>query len=315
MMKQSLLRLFLSNLFYSRYPRRWSRGLSFAILSVFGGCLLWNNNIIPHDIFNDLSLEKATTFARASVSAGETFEYTPGFPSRKTTDDASKILRRKGYAASYNATTLQPDWVAWRLTSGHCEGSAKRDGKEFTEDMSVPFPRADTYDYSRSGYDRGHMCPAADNRWSHEAMEQTFLMTNICPQNQELNRGDWNEIEQQCRIWAKEYGKIYIVCGPIFLRGHHKRIGKHRVPVPDAFFKVVLRLTPEARGIGFICRNTDDSHPKDFYVNSIHEVERVTGYIFFPKLDSETAAIVKSSSSLKDWRFTPTRYYRNSKSK
>ena len=313
-MKQSLLRWLLYNLFHSRYPRRWSRGLSFAILSVFGGCLLWNNNIIPHDIFNGLSLEKATTFAKASVSAGDTFEYSPGFPSRKTTDDASKILRRKGYAASYNATTLQPDWVAWRLTAGHCEGSAKRDGKEFTEDLSVPSPRADTYDYSRSGFDRGHMCPAADNRWSHEAMEQSFLMTNICPQNQELNRGDWNEIEQQCRLWAKEYGKIYIVCGPIFLRRHHKRIGKHRVPVPDAFFKVVLRLSPKPRGIGFICRNTDGSHPKDFYVNSIHEVERVTGYTFFPKMDSETAAIAKSSNSLKDWRFTPTRYYSNSKS-
>lgn len=309
-MRKNIIMMLLERFFFGK--RRWPRLSSLTVLAVIGGFLLWRNDVIPHDILNQLSLENTTTAARKAITGGEAFEFAPGLPQRS---GDGMTLQRRGYVACYNTSTLQPDWVAWRLTAGHCEGSAKRDGKEFTEDLSVPSPRADTYDYSCSGYDRGHMCPAADNRWSHEAMEQSFLMTNICPQNQELNRGDWNEIEQQCRIWAKEYGKVYIVCGPIFLRGNHKQIGKHRVPVPDAFFKVVLRLTPEPRGIGFICRNTDVSHPKDFYVNSIHEVERVTGYTFFPKLDSKTAAIVKSSNALKDWRFTPTRYYKNRRNK
>lgn len=138
------------------------------------------------------------------------------------------ILKRKGYTASYNPITKLPNWVAWHLTAAHADGDAKRKGNTFHEDTDVPEPRANTYDYIRSGYDRGHMCPAGDNKWNALAMEQTFLMTNICPQDHVLNIGDWNNLETQCRQWAKQYGDIYIVCGPILYTGKHKTIGKTR---------------------------------------------------------------------------------------
>lgn len=234
-----------------------------------------------------------------------TFDFKPGYPDTKV--KGLKTLTRKGYVCAYCPVTRQPYWVAWRLTAEHTKGNARRDGLEFTEDTSVDSPRADTYDYIQSGYDRGHMCPAADNKWSSKAMEESFLMTNICPQHPELNRGDWNDIEQQCRIWARRYGKVYIVCGPIFLRGNHRKIGKHRIPVPDAFFKVILRTTPAVRGIGFICRNTGGHRRKDFYVNSIKEVERITGINFFPQLSDREAAAAKGNSSLRHWRLTLTR--------
>lgn len=148
-----------------------------------------------------------------------------------------QILKRTGYVASYNKTTLLPNWVAWHLTAERTEGSAKRSGVDFAEDTEVPEPRATDWDYYNSGYDRGHMCPAADNKWSKKAMEESFLFTNMCPQNGNLNRGDWNEMEMACRKWAKKYGDLYIVCGPILYKGKHKTIGKNKVVVPEAFSK------------------------------------------------------------------------------
>lgn len=188
------------------------------------------------------------------------------------------ILRRKGYTASYNPITKLPNWVAWRLTAAHADGDTKRKGNVFHEDTDVPEPRANTYDYIRSGYDRGHMCPAGDNKWDALAMEQSFLITNICPQDHVLNIGDWNNLETQCRQWAKQYGDIYIVCGPILYTGKHKSIGKNKVVVPEAFFKVILRMGKSPQAIGFIYRNNDKRHPWGDYVNSVDEVERITGY-------------------------------------
>ena len=137
-----------------------------------------------------------------------------------------QMLRRTGYIASYNKSTKLPNWVAWHLTPGRTEGPAKRSGVDFEADMDVPAPRAEDSDYYGSGYDRGHMCPAADNKFSVEAMRESFLFTNMCPQNGNLNRGDWNEMEMACRRWAEEYDGLYIVCGPILYKGRHKTIGK-----------------------------------------------------------------------------------------
>ena len=114
------------------------------------------------------------------------------------------LLYRDGYTVSYNTTTLQPNWVAWHLTPNRLKGNVKRNDYPFISDDEVPEPRVETADYRQSGYDRGHMCPAGDNKWSAEAMRQSFLLSNICPQAPNLNRGDWNELEQACRKWAKQ---------------------------------------------------------------------------------------------------------------
>ena len=142
------------------------------------------------------------------------------------TDRAEQILWRVGYATSYNRETRIPNWTAWPLKGEHTSGAHKRQGVKYHEDDDVPSPKATNDDYYNSGYDRGHMCPAGDNKWSAQAMEECFLFTNMCPQNHNLNGGDWNELEMQCRKWAKQYGEIYIVCGPILFRSAHKTIGK-----------------------------------------------------------------------------------------
>lgn len=212
-----------------------------------------------------------------------------------------QILKRTGYVASYNKATLLPNWVAWHLTAERTEGSVKRSGVDFAEDTEVPEPRATDWDYYNSGYDRGHMCPAADNKWSKKAMEESFLFTNMCPQNGNLNRGDWNEMEMACRKWAKKYGDLYIVCGPILYKGKHKTIGKNKVVVPEAFFKVVLRTGDDPQAIGFIYKNTSGNRPKDSYVNTVDEVERITGIDFFPSLPDDVEKKVEAECDLGLW--------------
>lgn len=212
-----------------------------------------------------------------------------------------QILERTGYVASYNKTNLLPNWVAWHLTAERTEGSAKRSGVDFAEDTEVPEPRATDWDYYNSGYDRGHMCPAADNKWSKKAMEESFLFTNMCPQNGNLNRGDWNEMEMACRKWAKKYGDLYIVCGPILYKGKHKTIGKNKVVVPEAFFKVVLRTGDNPQAIGFIYKNTSGNRPKDSYVNTVDEVERITGIDFFSSLPDNVEKNVEATADIANW--------------
>ena len=123
------------------------------------------------------------------------------------------IRKRFAYTVSYNHDTRQPNWVAWTLTRAHASGKLKRG--DFEDDMDMPSPKGTKADYYNSGYDRGHLCPAGDNKWNQKAMDECFLMTNMCPQTHALNAGIWNSIEQQCRTWAMKYGKVSMVCGPI----------------------------------------------------------------------------------------------------
>ena len=179
-------------------------------------------------------------------------------------DVSEQILYRKGYIVSYNKDTKLPNWVAWNLTAEHVNGEARRPGNAWHEDTDVPTPRANSFDYKGSGWTRGHMCPAGDNKWDSDAMYETFLYTNCCPQNANLNTGTWNQIEISCRRWAEKYGEVYVVCGPILFRQEHEVIGGNKVVVPEAFFKVILCLNDKnSKGIGFICRNTDGNRKKD----------------------------------------------------
>lgn len=212
-----------------------------------------------------------------------------------------QLLRRTGYVTSYNKTTKLPNWVAWHLTADRTEGPAKRSDVDFEADMDVPAPRAEDSDYYGSGFDRGHMCPAADNKFSVKAMQESFLFTNMCPQNGNLNRGDWNEMEMACRRWAKDYGGVYVVCGPILYKGRHKTIGKNKVVVPEAFFKVVLRMGDNPKAIGFIYKNAEGNRPKGDYVNTVDEIERITGIDFFPSLPDDVENRIEATADIEEW--------------
>lgn len=210
-------------------------------------------------------------------------------------------LERAAYRLSYNPATRLPVWVAWHLTAEHTDGPYSRKGIKFAEDEDVPVPRATNMDYINSGYDRGHICPSGDNKWSEEAQLQSFLYTNCCPQLHNLNAGDWNELEEKCRKWAQQYGGVYIVSGPLLLNKKHKTIGKNKVVVPEAFFKVVLCMEGEPKAIGFIYRNEANNKTMSSYVNTVDDVERLTGLDFFSALPDEVEREVEAKADLADW--------------
>lgn len=111
-------------------------------------------------------------------------------------------MTRTAFTISYNNFYKTPNWVAWELTRQETSGNEERKNK-FLPDPDLPEPRVEHSDYTHSGYDRGHMAPAADMKWSEKAMQESFYMSNICPQNQKLNRDDWGDLEEECRRWAK----------------------------------------------------------------------------------------------------------------
>lgn len=218
------------------------------------------------------------------------------------TDRNEQILKRKGYTVSYNSTTRCANWVAWHLTRNHTYGQNQRGKEVFHEDESVAQPRATDWDYYNSRYDRGHMCPAGDNKWDAQAMNESFLFTNICPQNHGLNKYEWNDVEMLCRDWARKYGAIDIVCGPVYdSRKEMKTIGKNKVRVPDAFFKVVMCRTGEPKAIAFVYDNIGKKQPMNQHVYTVDQVEKLTGMDFFPQLPDDVENRIEAKASLTDW--------------
>lgn len=256
-----------------------------------------NSNDISDSTQNGLSADKDVPLSNCRDSIE--FDYTNDYPIIQN-GCQEQILKRKAYTISYNKDTKCPNWVAWHLTAEHADGDCPRDNSYY-EDEDVPFPRATNDDYRGSGWSRGHMCPAGDNKWDEAAMRESNLLTNICPQDRSLNSGVWNKIEQDCRRWAKKYGDVYIVCGPIFLNREHETIGENKVVVPEAFFKVILCLQGKPKAIGYVVRNNGGTKKRDMYVNTVDDVERITGIDFFPALPDEIENEVEAYANLEDW--------------
>ena len=195
-----------------------------------------------------------------------------------------QVIHRTGYTLAYDAKTRTPQWVAWELTKKETQGTVER-SNDFQPDPDVKGAKVVTKDYSHSGYDRGHMAPAADMKWSKKAMMESFYMSNICPQDHNLNTSDWSELENKSRQWARRYGKVYIVCGPIYNGKRNEYIGDHRVKVPDAFFKVVLINEKKKQcAMGFYFENEAGERKLQEYLVPVDHIEQLTGMDFFSAL-------------------------------
>lgn len=212
----------------------------------------------------------------------------------------SQEIEYEGFNMSFNPEAHEPNWVAWELTAQETTGSIPRYNK-FSADPSVE-GSAEKWDYNYSGYDRGHMAPAGDMKWSEEAMRQTFYMTNICPQAKSLNTGAWKRLEEKCRQWARADSAIIIICGPVLTDSITEWIGDSRVAVPERFFKVIL--SPGAnppRGIGFIMPNGSLPGGIQKAAMSIDDVEAITGHDFFSALPDSIENAVESQNDFHFW--------------
>ncbi len=215
-----------------------------------------------------------------------------------------RIIEHFAYTVSFNRETNAPNYVAWELTEDEADGSIRR-SDEFFPDPDVPLPhRVTTDDYRGSGYDRGHMAPAADMRWSQTAMRECFYMSNMCPQNHTLNAGAWAKLEGACRRWAKKEGSVYIACGPVYKQTRRRTIGReHPVRVPDGFFKVVMSLRKGSeKAIGFYYANDDQNQNMSAAAMSVDDVEALTGMNFFVGVDAKTEKRIEATYKLRDWQ-------------
>ena len=219
-----------------------------------------------------------------------------------TTD--GRIVQHGAYVSSYNTETLIPNWVAYELTADETEGDRSREGMEFRMDPDLKgVTQAMREDYSGSGWTKGHLMPAADASFSSKAMGETFYFTNICPQDETLNAGDWAYLEKKVRQWANRYGKVWVVTGPIVGENRYGTIGDRDVVVPDAFYKALLirKKNGSYSAIAFVMDNDDDRYYlKDCYL-SVNDLESLTGFDFYPVLDDTIEEKVESTVRLSDW--------------
>jgi endonuclease G len=163
-----------------------------------------------------------------------------------------EIISHTAYSFSFNEKYEQANWVAYMLTKAHLGDGVERSNR-FMEDPLVLSGTATNADYAKSGYDRGHLAPAADMSWSLQVMQESFYYSNMSPQLPGFNRGIWKKLEEQVRTWALQYDTLYVVTGPILEVGL-PTIGPNRVSVPKAYFKALI-APKQQKGIAFVMPN------------------------------------------------------------
>ena len=222
-------------------------------------------------------------------------------PEWKTTTTHQQI-KNLGYTSSYNTSYGIPNWVAYELTRSEAASHEAERTNKFMPDPKVKGKSANNSDYKGSGYDKGHMAPAADMKWSKTVMEQSFYFTNICPQAPGLNRGAWKDLEENIREWAIRDSALVIICGPLYTKEPIQYIPETSVAIPDAYFKVVCSpYTDEVRGIAFVFPNAKASkHPRE-YVVTIDSVEKMTGMDFLSQLPDEIENQIEQTSNYTQW--------------
>ena len=215
-----------------------------------------------------------------------------------------EIFYRIAYTVSFNSNTKNANWVAWSLMRNHTEGpfTRRKVNAPYYEDIdSIQNPqRNGDWINASPPYDHGHMCPAGDIKWDEAANRQSFFLSNICPQHEVLNQGDWENLEERCRGWANNFGEIFIVAGPIF-EGTIKYLPESNIAIPNKFYKVIMCLNPKPMAIGFVYDNDDTKHRLFEVAKSVDEIEKITGIDFFYLLEDETENQIEASYDLKFW--------------
>jgi endonuclease G len=221
-----------------------------------------------------------------------------------------QIIHHIGYSLSYNENHEQANWVAYELTENEVKGSVKRNDA-FRSDPMISTGSAELSDYKGSGYDRGHLAPAADMKWSALAMSESFYMSNMSPQDPSFNRGIWKRLESQVRQWAMDNGSVYVATGGLLLNGLNT-IGSSSVSVPKYYYKVVLDYQDsDYKAIGFLMPNAASKQNLQDFAVTIDNVELITGIDFFHSLPDGIENSVESTISVSKWTFSTSKQYKN----
>ena len=216
------------------------------------------------------------------------------------TKDSEKIISHTGYSLLYNEKYKQANWVAYELTKQETNKIFER-SNNFISDPNVKSVNAFDKDYKGSGYDKGHLAPAADMGWSATTMTESFYYSNMSPQQQGFNRGIWKKLEELVRTWAIENQAVYVVTGPVLSKGL-STIGYNKIAVPNYYYKLILDYQkPNIKGIGFILPNESSKSLLQNYAVSIDSVEKVTGIDFFYLLKDQEENLIEKDICINCW--------------
>lgn len=222
-----------------------------------------------------------------------------------TPSTAWSIVRHKAYALGYSEEMEQAVWVSYHLTADQLLGGSVSRSDDFREDPLVLTGSAALQDYKRSGYDRGHLAPAADMAWNSTVMSESFFLSNMSPQLPGFNRGIWKSLEEWVRSQAVVCGALWVVTGPVPEPGLPE-IGASGVDVPRLYYKVLLDLEePDTKAIGFILPNQKSSQPLAFYAVSVDNVEALTGLDFFSNLPDDQEKDLEAAFDFSSWSGAP----------
>ncbi|PWK19220.1 DNA/RNA non-specific endonuclease [Xanthomarina spongicola] len=218
------------------------------------------------------------------------------------TSTTGQIVHHEGYSLSYSEPHEQAEWVAYELKLEHLSNSNYK-RPYFEIDPAVKTGAAHWRNYKKSGFDRGHLCPAADRAYNQVAYNETFLTSNISPQRHDFNSGIWNTLEQKVRYWASKYNGVFVVSGGV-LNDNMETIGEEQVAVPNQFYKILIdNNTGETKMIAFLIPHENSILPLYKFVVSVDSIEELTGIDFFPELEDSLENELEASSSYKDWSF------------
>ncbi|XP_015258053.1 PREDICTED: endonuclease G, mitochondrial [Cyprinodon variegatus] len=241
---------------------------------------------------------RASELSVSPGNSGAVMKY--GFPS------LANIKSRESYVTSYDPRTRTASWVIERLDPASLKGPSDRKFCEFKEDDSIHiFHRATNADYRGSGFDRGHLAAAANHKWSQKAMEDTFYLSNVAPQNPNLNQNTWNNLEKLCRSLTKHYLNVYVCTGPLYLPRQeddgklyvkYQVIGRNHVAVPTHFFKVLILEQTDGKGVelrSYVLPNEpiDEKVPLERFLVPIETIERASGLLFVPNIMRRTGKL------------------------
>jgi len=214
---------------------------------------------------------------------------------------AQQKVEHEHYILCWSEEHEQAQWVAYELTPAEVRGHVDRTDN-FRQDPGIATGSASLADYRGSGYDRGHLAPAGDMAFSHQAMSESFYLSNISPQRASFNRGIWRQLESQVRAWAQDEGPLYIITGGI-LAGSYRDIGPNDVTVPRAYYKIIMDQSEPLNALAFIMVNEKGNGSLRSYATPIDEVEEQTGHDFFHSLPEAKEKRLENGVNLKPWDF------------
>lgn len=246
------------------------------------------DKVFDFDIFK----EKKSEDSKNESIENDLSQFLPSYKS-------GEIVKHQAIVLNYLEEYEQANWVIHRLSPKAQFGNSKRNDN-FRPDPEVSTSSANPHDFARSGYDRGHLCPAGDFKYDPVLQDETFFMSNMSPQVPDLNRNIWNDLEGLARRWAVKHRGLIVVTGPVLEKGLETIGLQNQIAVPKKFYKILYDEKTQ-KAIGFVLENKGSFELLRNFAVSINEIEKMTGIDFFAKLSDAIQKDIEAQNDFDDW--------------